>query len=227
MSIVIVTGTDTGVGKTVGTAALACAARLAGRDVAVCKPVQTGTADGDDDLGEVRRLAGVTALHGDWRYPEPLAPEAAAQRAGLTLPTRAELVTATLSVDAPGRLTLVEGAGGLLVRIGADGVTLRDLAAELSAPVLIVVRAGLGTLNHTELTLESLAGQGIPCAGLVIGAWPAQPGPAEEGNLTELARLAPLRAVLPAGAGTVTADEFEVISASAFDRGWIESLCGQ
>jgi dethiobiotin synthetase len=224
MSLLIVTGTDTGVGKTVSTAALACAARLARRDVAVCKPVQTGTADGDDDLGEVRRLAGVTALHGGWRYPEPLAPEAAAERAGLPLPTRAELITAVRSVDAPDRLTLVEGAGGLLVRIGDDSVTLRDLAADLPAPVLVVVSAGLGTLNHTELTLESLAGQGIPCAGLVIGAWPAQPGPAEEGNLKELARLAPLRAVLPAGAGTASADEFEAISAGAFDRGWIESL---
>jgi dethiobiotin synthetase len=224
VTLVVVTGTDTGVGKTVSTAALACAARLAGRDVAVCKPVQTGTADGDDDLGEVRRLAGVTALHGGWRYPEPLAPEAAAQRAGLALPTRAELVTSVHSVDAPGRLTLVEGAGGLLVRIGDVGVTLRDLAADLSAPVLVVVSAGLGTLNHTELTLESLAGQGIPCAGLVIGSWPTQPGPAEEGNLKELARLAPLRAVLPAGAGAATADEFEAISTDAFDRGWIESL---
>lgn len=224
MSLLIVTGTDTGVGKTVSTAALACAARLARRDVAVCKPVQTGTADGDDDLGEVRRLAGVTALHGGWRYPEPLAPEAAAARAGLPLPTRGELVTAVRSVDAPERMTLVEGAGGLLVRLGADSVTLRDLAADLSAPVLVVVSSGLGTLNHTELTLESLAGQGIPCAGLVIGAWPAQPGPAEEGNLTELARLAPLRAVLPAGAGTASADEFEAISAGAFDRAWIDSL---
>lgn len=71
MTVLAVTGTDTGVGKTVTTAALACAARLARRDVAVCKPVQTGTIDGDDDLGEVRRLSGVTALHGGWRYPEP------------------------------------------------------------------------------------------------------------------------------------------------------------
>jgi dethiobiotin synthetase len=224
MTLIIVTGTDTGVGKTVSTAALACAARLAHRDVAVCKPVQTGDAVGDDDLGEVRRLAGVTALHGGWRYPEPLAPEAAAQRAGMTLPTRAELVSAVRSADAPGRLTLVEGAGGLLVRIADDGVTLRDLAADLSAPVLVVVSAGLGTLNHTELTLESLAGQGIPCAGLVIGAWPAQPGPAEEGNLVELARLAPLRAVLPAGVGAASPQEFEAISADAFERGWIERL---
>ena len=179
-------------------------------------------------VGQLRarydRAAGLGAPpHITLLYPF-LAPEAAAERAGLPLPTRAELVSALRSADAPERLTLIEGAGGLLVRLGDGSVTLRDLAADLPAPVLVVVAAGLGTLNHTELTLESLAGQGIPCAGLVIGAWPAHPGPAEEGNLKALARLAPLRAVLPAGAGTVSADEFEVISAGAFDREWIESL---
>jgi dethiobiotin synthetase len=224
MSIVVVTGTDTGVGKTVTTAALACATRLAGFDVAVCKPVQTGTIDGDDDLGEVRRLSGVGNLHGGWRYPEPLAPVAAADRAGLELPTRAELVTAVRDAEVPGGLTLVEGAGGLLVELGADGVTLRDLAADLSAAVLVVVSPGLGTLNHTALTLESLAGQGIPCAGLVIGAWPENPGIAASGNRDALAQLAPVRAVLPAGAGGATAGEFEAICADVFDRDWLTGL---
>ena len=78
MSILVITGTDTGVGKTVATAALACHARLAGIDVAVCKPVQTGSADGDDDLADVGRLSGVTELHGLASLPEPLAPAAAA-----------------------------------------------------------------------------------------------------------------------------------------------------
>ncbi len=222
MSLLLVTGTDTGVGKTVTTAALAAAARQAGLDVAVCKPVQTGTADGDDDLGEVGRLAGVTALHGGWRYPEPLAPVAAALRAGLPLPTRDELVASVRAVDAPGRLTLVEGAGGLLVELGSGGVTLRDLAADLDAPVLLVVAPGLGTLNHTALTLESLAARGIPCAGLVIGSWPADPGVAEQGNREALARLAPVRAMLPAGAAHT--GDFAAISAAAFDPGWITSL---
>lgn len=222
MSVLLVTGTDTGVGKTVTTAALAAAARQAGLDVAVCKPVQTGTANGDDDLGEVGRLAGVTALHGGWRYPEPLAPVAAATRAGLPLPTRAELVASVRAVDAPGRLTLVEGAGGLLVELGSAGVTLRDLAVDLDAPVLLVVAPGLGTLNHTALTLESLAAHGIPCAGLVIGSWPADPGVAEQGNREALARLAPVRAVLPAGAAR--AGDFAAISAAAFDRDWLAGL---
>jgi dethiobiotin synthetase len=221
VSVLVVTGTDTGVGKTVVTAALACHARQAGIDVAVCKPVQTGSPR-DDDLAEVGRLSGVAELRGSWRYPEPLAPVAAAQRAGMALPTRADLVASVR--DGHAALTLVEGAGGLLVELGDGGVTLRDVALDLAAPVLVVVAPGLGTLNHTALTLEALAAQGLPCAGLVIGAWPSDPGPAEEGNREALAKLAPLRAVLPAGAGALTAAEFETMSTFAFDPQWVAGL---
>jgi dethiobiotin synthetase len=221
VSILLITGTDTGVGKTVATAALACHARLAGIDVAVCKPVQTGSPH-DDDLADVGRLSGVTDLRGAWRYPEPLAPVAAAHRAGLALPTRGELVSSARDVGVS--LTLVEGAGGLLVELGDEGVTLRDVAIDLGAPVLVVVAAGLGTLNHTALTLEALASQRIPCAGLVIGAWPADPGAAETSNWDALATLAPLRAALPAGAGSMSLQDFEKLSVSAFDPAWVASL---
>ncbi|WP_161600592.1 dethiobiotin synthase [Mycolicibacterium hodleri] len=227
MSIVLITGTDTGVGKTIATAALACCARLAGIDVAVCKPVQTGAADGDDDLGEVARLSGVEALVSGWRYPEPLAPVAAADRAGLPLPTRAELVALVTGLVRPGRLVLVEGAGGLLVEIGRDGddgVTLRDLATDLDATVLVVARAGLGTLNHATLTVESLAAWSIPCAGLVIGSWPPNPGPAETSNRVALDRIAPVRAALPAAAGALTPLAFAELSAGAFVGDWVRSL---
>jgi dethiobiotin synthetase len=224
MTVVIITGTDTGVGKTIATAALACHARLAGMDVAVCKPVQTGAADGDDDLAEVARLSGVDALASGWRYPEPLAPVAAAERADLALPTRAELLGLITGVDRPGRLTLVEGAGGLLVEIGADGVTLRDLAGDLDASVLVVVTAGLGTLNHTALTVESLAARDVPCVGVVVGAWPDEPGPAELSNLEALARITPVRAALPAGAGGSTPEAFAELSTSAFAAGWVQTL---
>lgn len=221
MSVLIVTGTDTGVGKTVATAALACSARLAGIDIAVCKPVQTGSPV-DDDLADIGRLSGVTALHGSWRYPEPLAPAASAQRAGMPLPTRTELVEEVRDVNAA--LTLVEGAGGLLVELCDDGATLRDVALDLDAAVLVVVAAGLGTLNHTALTLEALAVQGISSAGLIIGAWPADPGVAEEGNRQALAKLAPVRAALPAGAGALSVDEFATMSVAAFDPAWVASL---
>lgn len=226
MSVLVVTGTGTGVGKTVATAALACHARLAGLDVAVCKPVQTGTRNGDDDLVEVARLSGVSQLHSLARFPDPLAPLAAAQRVGAVLPVGAALVDMVTAADRPGRLTLVEGAGGLLVEIGADGLTLRDLAADLGAQVLTVVAPGLGTLNHTALTLEALTNREIGSAGLVIGAWPAEPGLAEVGNAEALARMAPLRAQLPAGLGAVTVPEFESVSTAAFERAWVESLVG-
>jgi len=166
----------------------------------------------------------VRALYGRWRYPEPLAPAAAAERAGIALPTRDELVASVTSVDAA--LTLVEGAGGLLVELGAGGVTLRDLARNLAAPVLVVVSPGLGTLNHTALTLEALAAQGVPCAGLVIGAWPREPGVAEVGNRDALERLAAVRAVLPADAGAMSAADFEVMSATAFNAQWVKGLAG-
>ena len=224
MSILVVTGTDTGVGKTIATAALACHARSAGLDVAVCKPVQTGSADGDDDLAEVARLSGVDALAPGWRYPEPLAPRAAAQRAGLDLPTRRELVDLVTAVDRPGRLVLVEGAGGLLVQIGNDGVTLRDLAADLGAAVLVVVRAGLGTLNHAALTVEAIASSELSCAGLVIGAWPGDPGPVESSNRSALAEIAPVRAALPAGMGGLAPVAFAEASDRAFDGAWVRGL---
>jgi dethiobiotin synthetase len=224
LSTLIVTGTDTGVGKTVATAALACHARLAGMDVAVCKPVQTGIADGDDDLREVGRLSGVDVLVPGWRYPEPLAPVAAAERAGLPLPTRAELVDLVFGVVRPGRLVVVEGAGGLLVELGDGGVTLRDLAADLDAAVLVVARAGLGTLNHAALTVEALAAVGVPCAGLVVGSWPSEPGVAESSNRAALDRIAAVRAVLPSGAGALPSPDFADLSAGAFASDWVRSL---
>jgi dethiobiotin synthetase len=224
LTVLVVTGTDTGVGKTVATAALASHARQVGIDVAVCKPAQTGTRDGDDDLAEVRRLSGVTELAGLARYPLPMAPAAAAEHAGSTLPTRDQVVQLIRGLDRPGRLTLVEGAGGLLVELADSGVTLRDLATDLEAAALVVVSAGLGTLNHTALTLEALAAQAVSCAGLVIGSWPAQAEMVETSNRSALGGLAPVRAVLPAGAGSMDAEDFAAMSAEAFDRDWVTAL---
>ncbi|MGH3531590.1 MAG: dethiobiotin synthase [Mycobacterium sp.] len=226
MTVLVVTGTGTGVGKTVAVAALASAARQAGIDVAVCKPVQTGTDAGDDDLAEVTRLSGVTEAAGLARYPQPLAPVAAAEQAGLGLPSRDDVLGLVRGLDRPGRLTLVEGAGGLLVELADPRVTLRDLAADLRSAVLVVATAELGTLNHTALTLESLAAQGLICAGLVIGSWPARPAVVETSNQCALERLAPVRAVLPAGAASMDAAGFAAMSARAFDRDWVSALIG-
>jgi dethiobiotin synthetase len=222
LTVLIVTGTGTGVGKTIVTAALACHARQTGIDVAVCKPVQTGTDDGDDDLAEVGRLSGVTELVGLARYPQPLAPVAAAEQAGMALPTGEEVLRCVRGLDRPGQLTIVEGAGGLLVELAGGGVTLRDLAVDLGAATLVVVGAELGTLNHTALTLESLATHSVSCAGLAIGSWPAQPGRVETSNRTALTAMAPVRATLPAGAGSMS--DFAAMSAEVFDREWVTAL---
>ena len=227
MSIVVITGTGTEVGKTIATAALASRARQSGLDVAVCKPVQTGsgpTGQGDDDLAEVGRLSGVGHLVSVARYPDPLAPAAAAEATGRTLPSAGEILASIRAADRPGRLTLVAGAGGLLVEIAASGVTLRDVATELGAPVLVVCQAGLGTLNHTALTLEALEHKALSCAGLVIGAWPASPDAAADYNRGALARLAPVRAVLPAGSGALSPTAFAAMSSQAFDPDWVAGL---
>ena len=145
--VLIVTGTGTGVGKTVVTAAVAALALATGRRVAVLKPAQTGVArDEPGDLDDVARLApGVTGRELG-RYPDPLAPATAARRAGLPPVTPAAAAAAARDLAADHDLVLVEGAGGLLVRMTDDG-TLADVAVLPGAPVLVVATAGLGTLN--------------------------------------------------------------------------------
>jgi dethiobiotin synthetase len=203
VSVLIVTGTGTGVGKTVVTAALASLARDRGARVAVVKPAQTGVRPGQPgDLDEVRRLSEVDDLHELARYPDPLSPEAAARRAG-TPPLELGTVARRAGQLAADRdLVLVEGAGGLLVRHADDGWTIADLARTLHAEVLVVTAADLGTLNATALTLEVLAGRGLRLSGLVIGCWPAEPDLACRSNVRDLERLAgrPLAGAMPAGA---------------------------
>src|SRR3954471_4783189 len=207
--LLIVSGTDTGVGKTVVTAALAA---LAG-DVAVVKPAQTGVAPGEPgDLDHVRALTGVTALHELARYPEPLAPATAARRAGLSPLSVGEVVEYVGALEAG--VVLIEGAGGLLVRFDDDGGTLADVAALLGAPVIVVARAGLGTLNHTALTCEAVRARGLTCAGIVIGAWPRDPDLASRCNLDDLAAYAgaPVIGRLPAGAGSLSREAFLAVA---------------
>jgi dethiobiotin synthetase len=212
VSVLVITGTGTGVGKTVVTAALAALAAADGQRVAVVKPAQTGIDTGEEtDLDAVRRLSGVTDLHELARFPDPLSPEAAARTAGLPaldLPTAARYIG---ELAATRDRVLVEGAGGLLVRYDPAGHTIADLAGMLGAPVLVVTTAGLGTLNHTALTLEAMAARGLACAGVVVGSWPDRPGLAERSNLIDLPVLADGVAVigkLPEGAGQLGRDEF-------------------
>ncbi|MFF2557155.1 dethiobiotin synthase [Nocardia sp. NPDC058058] len=220
MSLLFVTGTSTDVGKTIVTAALAATAAAAGARVAVVKPAQTGIAPGEaGDLAEITRLTGITRTVELARYPEPLAPDTAARRCGQPLLTLAETV-AGIESCADADLTLVEGAGGLLVRMGE--FTLLDLAQKLAAPVLVVAAAGLGTLNHTELTTRTLQAAGVRCAGLVIGSWPETPDLAADCNRTDLPAVTGVDIIgtLPAGAGAWPRDRFTTTAPTWFDPTW-------
>ena len=231
--ILIITGTGTGVGKTVVMAAIAALARAARRNVAVVKLAQTGVHDGPGsdppDLETITRLSGVTDTHELARFPDPLSPEAAARVSGLPPVdfTRARAVIARLT--AARDLVLVEGAGGLLVRYDAGGATIADLATALNrqglaAPALVVTGAGLGTLNHTALTIEALRARKVAEAGIVVGSWPRDPGLAERENLADLEVVAgaPLAGALPAGAGALDRQAFLAVAAG----GLIPSLGG-
>jgi len=202
---IVVTGTDTGVGKTVVTAAIAAVAQAAGQRVAMVKPAQTGT-----DLGEpsdeeiVARLADPATTRTLASYPDPLAPLAAARVAARE---PVELYAAVDAVRAEADkhdLVLIEGAGGLLVPMGlrpsGEPWTMADLAVSLGAPAVVVTRAGLGTLNHTALTMEALERRAIP-AGVVLGAWPAEPALVHWANLSEL--VPTMVGALPDGAGAM------------------------
>ncbi|AYA26806.1 dethiobiotin synthetase [Rhodococcus rhodochrous J3] len=212
MSVLVVTGTSTDVGKTVATAALAVNAVTAGLRVAVCKPAQTGvTDDGPGDLHEILRLTGDSVRVVELaRYPDPLAPDTAARRSGRPPLTLDEIIDTVRRLDAEHDLTLVEGAGGLLVRLGAGGFTLADVAAALGAPAVIVAAAGLGTLNHTALTVAALRAAGVECPGVIIGSWPAAPDLAEQCNLDDLPDVTgvPVVGRIPAGSGALDAHSF-------------------
>jgi dethiobiotin synthetase len=216
--VLVVTGTGTGVGKTVVTAAIA--ALHPGR-VAVLKPAQTGVAVGEPgDLAEVVRLAAPATVCELARYPDPLAPATAARRAGRPALEPAAAARAAALLAAEHDLVLVEGAGGLLVRFTDAGGTLADVAALLDAPVLVVTTAGLGTLNATALTVEALHTRGLRCAGVVIGAWPAAPDLASCENLHDLPAVTgvPLLGALPEGAGTLGRPAFARVARHGLHR---------
>jgi dethiobiotin synthetase len=210
--LIVVTGTDTGVGKTITTAAVAARYTTAGRSVRVVKPFQTGVGpDEPGDLDVVRSLVpGVDTLELA-RYADPLAPATAARLAGVDQPDAGELrdqiVAATEGVD----LVLVEGAGGVLVPF-LPGVTLLDLIGliGLQASWIVVARAGLGTLNHSALTAWALHEAGQDTLGLVIGSWPAEPGLADRTNLDDLPAVTGLPVIgrIPAGASALSPEDF-------------------
>jgi dethiobiotin synthetase len=181
--VLLVTGTGTGVGKTVTTAVLIAQAHRAGLRVAVVKPAQTGLEPGEPgDLAEIERLAGAVETHELVRLADPLAPDTAARRAGRAVPSVADHAAYVGQLARRGDLdlVLVEGAGGLLVRLDTAGGDIADIGAALlsdglSVAFIVVAEPGLGTLNHSALTAEALRRRHLPCAGFVVGSWPQPP----------------------------------------------------
>ncbi len=172
-----VAGTDTRVGKTVVTAALAVALRRAGADVGVMKPVETGVVrDGDGDAvtpaSDARRLRDLCApgedmaLLNPYCFPSPVAPIDAARRAHgrIEMPV---ILDAYRTLAARHEYMIVEGAGGVLVPL-TPTEDVRDLIKLTALPCLVVGRAGLGAVNHTRLTLMGLRQAGIPIAGVLL-----------------------------------------------------------
>ncbi|MFI5380313.1 MAG: dethiobiotin synthase [Tepidisphaerales bacterium] len=201
-----ITGTSTGVGKTIITGAIARWLRADGRRVAVCKPVATGC---------VRRREGTVSEDAEYlahcadtphpldlvcpvRYLEPLAPAVAAERA--KTPVDFEAIARSLRImTADADVLLVEGIGGILVPLDATHTVL-DLARALNYPAVIVADAVLGTINHTLLTLQALRCAEVPVAGVVINRYPpGTPGLAEETNPRAIEKFGhvPILAIVP------------------------------
>jgi dethiobiotin synthetase len=190
-----VTGTDTGVGKTVVAAAIIAALRAGGHAVTARKPVITGLDEPSDpdwpaDHELLAQVAGCSSdevfLDG---YQLPVSPHLAAEFAGRPLSVR-QLVAGVREAAAalPAGVLVVEGVGGLLVPLGQDS-DVRDLASGIGLSLVVAARPGLGTINHTLLTLEAARTAGLHVAGVVLTPWPDEPGPIERSNLETIARL--------------------------------------
>jgi dethiobiotin synthetase len=190
-----VTGTDTGVGKTVLSAALAAALDAAGEPVRAFKPVVTGLddpADENDGWPADHVLLGMAAgMAPDevspLRFGPAVSPHLAAELAGRAIDPERLLAAARASVQG-GQTLIAEGVGGLLVPLRAD-CSVRDLAVALGLPVLIAARPGLGTINHTLLTLEAARAAGLEVRAVVLTPWPHEPTALEHSNRETLARV--------------------------------------
>lgn len=198
---IFVTGTDTGVGKTVVSAAIAYNLQRIGKKVVVMKPVQTGTGSpGLMDIQFVERVMGTNYPLEEvcpYRFHHPLSPFVAASFVGEKIDLE-RIRSAFQKLSSTHDTVIVEGGGGLLVPI-AEGYLMSDLAFDLNLPLLIVSRPGLGTLNHTLLTVESAKARGLKLLGIVINRFPLNPDVAESTNPELITKMTgePLLGVFP------------------------------
>lgn len=190
-----VTGSDTGAGKTVVAGAIVAALRARGVRVAAYKPVVTGLDEPaepgwprDHELLAAVAGASVEAV-APHRFGPPVSPHLAAELAGVALDVEAMVVAASAAAaEAGADVLVVEGVGGLLVPLTRDR-TVRDLAVALGFPLVVAARPGLGTINHTLLTLEAARAAGLAVAGVVMTPWPARPSVMERSNRATVERL--------------------------------------
>ncbi|MGI8731354.1 MAG: dethiobiotin synthase [Solirubrobacteraceae bacterium] len=222
----LVTGTDTGAGKTIVTAALCAAMRAAGERVAAHKPVVTGVGDSPQD-GEWPRdhelLAAVTAARPEQvcarTFAPSVSPHLAAELAGVAIELDA-LVAAAHDAAARADVLVVEGVGGLLVPLG-EGHCVRDLAVRLGLPLVIAARPGLGTINHTLLTIEAARAAGLQVRAVVLTPWPETPTVMQLSNRETIARLGDVSVATLAPVAGV--GELEDAAAALPWRAWLGS----
>jgi dethiobiotin synthetase len=189
-----VTGTDTEVGKSVVAASICAALAAHGERVAAFKPAVTGLDEEPGEFGRDHQLLAAAANAGQTpdevaphRFGPPVSPHLAAELAGVTIEPQ-ELLAAARAHE----LLVCEGVGGLMVPITA-GYLVRDLAVDLALPVLIAARPGLGTINHTLLTIEAARAGGLEVAAVVMTPWPEDPSPIESSNRATIERLGDVR----------------------------------
>jgi dethiobiotin synthetase len=190
-----VTGTDTGVGKTVVAASIVARLRQRGVSVRALKPLITGLDDPPDPLWPrdhelLARVAGATPqetiLAG---YGPAVSPHLAAELTGTAPASPQQLAAGVIAAGGASDTLVVEGVGGLLVPLGPDG-DVRDLALAVGLPMLVAARPGLGTINHTLLTLEAARRVGLRVCAVVLTPWPERPDPMLRSNRETIARLA-------------------------------------
>ena len=192
---VFVTGTGTEVGKTVVAAAIARGLVAEGRRVAVFKPAVTGLDEAGEADHDLLRRAVDSAQSDDeiapYRYGPPASPHLAAAMAGEEIEP-ARLLEAARAAAAGADALVCEGVGGLLVPL-SPAYSVRDLAVDLALPLVVAASPGLGTINHTLLTIESARAAGLEIASVVLTPWPARPSPIEESNRETIASLGEVR----------------------------------
>jgi dethiobiotin synthetase len=201
---VFITGTDTEVGKTVVAAAVCAALAERGLKVAAFKPVVTGTDEEPDDWPRdhelLARVATVRQAPSDvtpLSFGPAVSPHLAAEMAGASIEPH-ELAAAARQAGDRADVLVCEGVGGLLVPL-TPGYLVRDLAVELDLPLVIAARPGLGTINHTLLTIEAARAVGLDVAGVVMTPWPDEPDRMTESNRDTIERFGSVDVVgLPA-----------------------------